>query len=326
MNTIPSQSSQPATSVREIQMRAAEWVNQRRDSGAWSDADQVALDSWLTEAPAHRIAYWRLDAAWERSRKLTALQPLPREKTSLSPRGYLPILLKIAAAVTVAVLGAGTVYFQRQPQEHLFATAIGSRENITLADGTRIELNTNTALRISPDQKTVRLDRGEAYFEVKHDAARNFSVIANGHRIVDLGTKFSIRSSDDRLQVSLIEGRVRLDAPDEPKQESVLLMTGDVAVAKGNALTVARLSSDQLSHEIAWRRGMLVFSDTPLADAVTEFNRYNREKLAISDPRVALLKIDGTFPATDTALFTRAAQQLFKLHVERRGQDTVISR
>lgn len=324
MSATSQETRQPAN-AREVQMRAAEWVNQRRDSGSWSDEDQAALDEWLGEAPAHCVAYWRLDAAWEHTRRLSALHPLPHE-IAPSQRPHLPLLLKIAAGIVVAALGTATVYFQRHQSEHSFTTAIGSREIVTLADNTRIELNTNTALRISPDQKTVWLDRGEAYFEVKHDATRNFSVIADGHRVTDLGTKFSVRSGADRLQVALVEGRVRLDVPKGPKRESLLLSTGDVAVAVGSALTVTRMPADELAHELAWRNGMLVFDNTTLGDAVAEFNRYNREQLVIADSSVVHLKIDGTFPATDTALFMRAAQQLFRLHVERRGQDTIISR
>ena len=326
MTASPSQDRGQSASARDIQIRAAEWVDQRRDIGIWSDEDQAALEAWLSEAPAHRVAYWRLDAAWERTQRLSALHPLPRAKASGSSRPYLPLLLKVAAAVVVAALGVGTVYFQRHRSEHIFATAVGSREIVTLADGTRIELNTNTVLRVSPDQQIVRLDRGEAYFDVKHNAARSFSVIADGHRITDLGTKFAIRSGDRQLQVALVEGRVRMDVPEEPKRESLLLTTGDVAVARGNALTVTRLPADALAHELAWRHGMLVFDNTTLADAAAEFNRYNRDKLVIPDQGVARLKIDGTFPATDIALFARAARQLFRLHVERHGQDTVISR
>ncbi len=324
MSATPSENSLAPMGAQDVQIRAAEWVNERRDSQTWSDEDQSALAAWLDQSPAHRVAYWRLDAAWERTQRLSALHPLPQQKKSA--RRALPLMLKIAATLLVAAAGVGTVYFQRHKSEHIFATGIGSREIITLADGTRVELNTNTALRISPDQKIVQLDRGEAYFDVHHNAARGFTVIANGHRITDLGTKFSVRSSGSRLQVALVEGRVRLDIPEDQKKASLLLSTGDVAIADGDALTVTREPAGLLAHELAWRHGMIVFDNTTLAAAAAEFNRYNREKLVIPDQGVARLKIDGTFPATDIALFTRAAQQLFRLHVERHGQDTVISR
>jgi transmembrane sensor len=323
MNTAMQHQEQ---SAREVQIRAAEWVNKRRDSGAWSDEDQTALDAWLAQSPANCVAYWRLDAAWERSQRLSALHPLPRQEASTASRRYMPLLLKIAATIAVSAVGAGAIYFQRPHTERQFATAIGSREVLTLADGTHIELNTNTALRVSADQQTVWLDRGEAYFDVKHNAARKFTVVADGHRIVDLGTKFAIRANQGRLQVAMVEGRVRLDVPKDQKDTSLLLTTGDVAVASGDALTVTQQPAEELVRELAWRHGMLMFNNTTLADAVAAFNRYNREKLVIADQDVAQLKIDGTFPDNDTALFTRAAQQLFHLRLERRGLDTVISR
>jgi len=326
MNPQSSPEEKRAAPLHDVQIRAAEWVNQRRDSGAWSADDEAALEAWLAESPVNRVAYWRLDAAWERTQKLSALGPLPRENSPSPLRRHIPIMLKIAATIAIAAAGLGTVYFQRAHAEHEFTTAIGSREVLTLADGTHIELNTGTSLRVSADQQTVWLDRGEAYFDVKHNASRNFTVVADRHRIVDLGTKFSIRANADRLQVAMVEGRVRLDVPKDQKDASLLLTTGDVAVASGDALTVTREPSDELARELAWRRGMLVFNNTTLADAVAQFNRYNREKLVITDDSVAQLKIDGSFPANDTALFTRAAQQLFRLHIVRQGQETTISR
>lgn len=323
MNSAPRHQEQRA---RDVQIRAAEWVNQRRDSGTWSQDDQAALETWLAQSPANRVAYWRLDAAWDRTQRLSALHPLPCATAPSVSHRYMPLLLKIAATIAIAAVSAGSVYFQRLHAEHRFATAIGSREILTLADGTHIELNTNSALRVAADQQTVWLEKGEAYFDVKHTATRNFTVIADGHRIVDLGTKFAIRTGDDRLQVAMVEGRVRLDVPKDQKVASLLLTTGDVAVANGDALTVAQQPAEELARELAWRHGMLIFNNTTLADAVAQFNRYNRAKLVIADQSVAQLKIDGTFPDNSTVLFTRAAQQLFHLHVEQRGQDTVILR
>jgi transmembrane sensor len=321
-----SQNPEQAIGARKVQIRAAEWVNQRRDSGIWSEEDQTALDAWLAQSPANRVAYWRLDAAWERSQRLSALHPLPREKSPVVLRRHLPLFLKIAATIAVAAAGVGTIYFQNSHAERQFATAIGTREILTLADGTHIELNTNTALHVSADQQTVRLDRGEAYFDVKHDATRKFVVIANGHRIIDLGTKFAIRTDENRLRVAMVEGQVRLDVPKDQKDASLLLTTGDVAIANGDALTITQQPAEELARELSWRQGMLVFNNTTLADAVAEFNRYNHVKLVIADQSIAQLKIDGTFPENDTALFTRAAQQLFRLRVGQRGQVTVISR
>jgi transmembrane sensor len=114
--------------------------------------------------------------------------------------------------------------------------------------------------------------------------------------------------------------------PKDQKDASLLLTTGDVAIANGDALTITQQPAEELARELSWRQGMLVFNNTTLADAVAEFNRYNHVKLVIADQSIAQLKIDGTFPENDTALFTRAAQQLFRLRVGQRGQVTVISR
>ena len=127
-------------------------------------------------------------------------------------------------------------------REKTFSTPVGGRQILTLTDGSRIELNTDTVLRVAlgKDHRTVWLDKGEAYFQVKHDAARPFVIYTNGRRITDLGTKFLVRADQGRLEVALLEGRVRLDAATDQPQAMTVLTAGDDAVAVGNTTSVPR--------------------------------------------------------------------------------------
>jgi len=308
-----------------VEEEAAAWLVKRRDSGAWGEHDEVALNRWLDEDWSHRVAYWRLDAAWNSADKLGVL----RWRDELRPR-VSPLLMKLAAGIAVlALLGAGAGFLLRAPSPKTYQTAVGGRELVSFADGTQIELNTDTVLRtmMTTKERMVWLDRGEAYFQVKHNAAHPFVVMVGGHRVTDLGTKFLIRRDGARLEVALVEGRVRLSQSTSAKRtQTAMLGKGDEAVVAKGKLSVTQKTSAELANELSWRRGFLVFRHTSLARAAAEFNRYNGQKVVIADDLAASLTIDGTFLTDDPGAFTDAAQTVFGLRVTKRGNEIVISR
>jgi transmembrane sensor len=170
------------------------------------------------------------------------------------------------------------------------------------------------------------LDKGEAYFKIKHNSAHPFVVMARGRRVMDLGTEFLMRAEPKRLEVALVAGRAQIDSPSDPRQEPAVLTPGDVAIATANAINVTARPAKSLSDELSWRQGVLVFKYTTLADAAAEFNRYNARKIIIADPKVASLTIVGTFPSNDVSAFTDAAQAIFGLKIENRHGAIAITR
>ena len=307
----------------EIEARASHWL-ERRDRDGWSGEDQAALDAWLEESSANEIAYWRLDAAWERTDRLAALR---NPKPDAAPaRAGLPLIAKIAAAfVILAALGGLYMSLSPRAQDRTFQTALGGHETISFADGSRIELNTSTIVRtrMTTAERTVWLEKGEAFFRVKHDAAHPFVVIAGAQRITDLGTEFSVRRDSGDLKVAVLDGKVRLGSDGA---QARVLGRGQVAAASGDAIVVTRRSAAALANELSWRRGVLVFDETALGEAAGELNRYNRAQLVIKDPAVARLVIAGTLPTNGIEGFARLAQTVLGLHVEHRGNQIVISR
>ena len=310
--------------VRDIRERAAGWLVKRRDHDDWSERDQAELDGWLEKSSSHMVAYLRVDNAWRRVDRLRALRRPTHEKRQIAS------FLKIAAALSVVVaFGAFIAGNRPVPREQEYATQIGGHETLKLDDGSRIELNTNTRLRtnVTSRARTVWLDSGEAYFQIRHDSARPFVVYAAGHRMTDLGTRFLVRSDAKRVQVALIEGEVRFKSSDAGVHGHSALMTpGDLVVATADSMSVTREPTQQLASQLGWRRGLLVFKHTALQNAVNEFNRYNREQLVIADPAVAQLTIDGTFRTSNMQRFTEVVQAVFGLHTKTRGETTVISR
>lgn len=315
----------PAThlpNASTVEQRAADWLEQR-SSETWGEAQDAELEAWLAASPAHAVAFLRLEAAWNRTTRLTALkQPMRRTSPVQAPRHT---GLKIAAVMLVtAALSIGGSFLVTQQDNQTFATTIGGREKLALNDGSKIELNTDTVLRIArgSEQRKVWLDKGEAYFDIKHDAAHPFIVMVGNHRVTDLGTKFIVRQDGARLEVKLIEGSARVDTQDGKR---AVLKPGDVAVATATGMTLLKKPVAEMATELGWRRGVLTFNHTTLAEAVAEFNRYNRQKLVIADSSIAKLEIGGTFPADDVALFGRAAKIALGLNVKNHGGNVVLS-
>jgi len=318
------------TAAKNIRAQAAEWL-ERRDDPVYAHTDDAQLQAWLAESPAHEIAYWRLEAAWRHADRLSALRRSGFKTVIAAGRSLSPMLAKTAAVLIVlAVVGAGAAtFFLHDTREQSFSTSVGGHESITLADGSQVELNTNTTLRVVDGAQTrqVWLDSGEAYFQIKHDRARPFVVLVGDHRITDIGTKFAVRRDTDHVEISLVEGRARLESASVwAKSQSAILSPGDLAIAGAHDLSVTKKPLHVFSHELAWRTGQLVFDHVTLAGAAAELNRYNRQQIVIADAPASLLTIDGTFPVNGVGKFTHAAEEVFGLRVEQLGDKTVISR
>ncbi len=152
--------SESATSIHE---QAGEWII-RRELPDWNAADQAQLNSWLEDSLHHRIAYLRASDVWERADRLRALQDPTRRKFSLfrNRRMFSVLLRGTIAAGVVGALGIWAATYLNRPQETVYTTAIGGRETIPLSDGSQVELNTDTVLRVSetPSRRIARLDKG----------------------------------------------------------------------------------------------------------------------------------------------------------------------
>lgn len=319
---------QPAS---DIQTRAAEFLVARSDRNHWSAADEAELDAWLAQSLAHQTAFWRLESIWGRADRLNALRPLTSRNTpALRPRRRRSLFLGLAAAVVaVAAIGGSASLLMSNTRTVTYTTPVGGRKIITLADGSSVELNTDTSLRavIDAKQRTMELVRGEALFNIKHDAAHPFVLVAANHRVIDLGTRFVVREDGARVKVALLEGSARVETGSAGAGiGSALLKPGDEAVATAQGVSVTRKSPHKLNSELGWRRGVLVFQHATLVEVANEYNRYNTRKIVIGDAGAGARIITATLPTNDVAGFARMARNFLGLHVEDRGSEIVISR
>lgn len=309
------------SAYRRIEETAANWLV-RRDQPDWSPADQAGLDAWLEESAAHKAAFWRLEHGWEAAARLAALRhelaPQPQSWRRRAPAFGLIAASLIAAAFTAIAIGrlGPPPIVAAQPIQ--LTTQLGQHSQTRLADGSVIAINTASSVRAAVDKRSrqVWIDQGEAFFEVAHDPKHPFVVIAGNRKVTVLGTRFSVRRDGDRVTVSVVEGRVRVESalPDK-KGATAILTGGDVAIAQGASTLLADRSPKQVDDALSWRRGMLTFDRVTIAEAAAEFNRYNRRQIHVADSAAGAIRIGGTFEATNVEAFARLLQSAFGLQI-----------
>lgn len=393
-----------STASGAIEEVAARWFA-RRASGTWTDADQAQFQAWLEQRTAHRIAYIRLDAAWNHSARMRALgagvppgvipprafwgdtrffKGTPPDTHPPPAHGYSPetsetpdpgtvssaaiqgeilqggglrsgrVRLRLLAVAATMLAFAVGIYIMNTG---LFAgthysTPVGGIDNVPLADGSRITLNTDTSIRvaITEHERHIRLDKGEAFFEVAKDKSRPFVVYAGDKRVIAVGTKFSVRRDHDDIQVVVTEGRVNLAAakvpsprdrdgtPDEIPGKgiareggagvsippSTFLSAGAIARTSRAEVLVRPDATTEAEKLLSWRNGYIVFDNTALADAVAEFNRYNTRKIYIEDPSIAAIRIGGNFRSNNSDAFLWLLQSGFPINVEQTEDKVVL--
>lgn len=306
-----------------IEQEAATWLA-RQDDETWSETDDAAFGRWLNQCIEHEVSFYRLESAWRAADRLAALRT-PARPTGSAPRMGIWRPWAIAASLLIMCLTATLIHRSMRGQDpERFATVLGGHSTVPLADGSRVELNTDTAIRaeIADDRRRVWLERGEAFFDVAHDSAKPFEVLAGTHRVIVIGTKFSVRLDGEDVQVNVLEGRVRVEPIRPTGLETAplkLLGAGEQALASGTNALVMPKSEDRIAAALSWRSGTILFDGTTLGEAATEFNRYNRRKLRIGDGLDGMT-ISGRFEAGNVDAFARLLGKAYGLKVHDTGQ------
>lgn len=312
-------------SAEEAETIAAEWLA-REDRGL-APEEQEALESWLAQSTLHKVSYLRLKAVWRRADRLAALKS-PAQFRAPARVWKMRASVAIAASLLLLLAGAAWLSFRdTAPAGQDFATGIGQRQAAHLADGTQIELNTSTRLHaeVTPKRRLVTLQAGEAYFDVAHDQSRPFTVLAGNRRITDLGTKFSVFRKEDDVRVVVKEGRVRVEQIGQPLADPLVAQAGREVIAKGSETLVAVKPDREISNDLSWRQGMLVFNQQTLAEVAEQFNRYNRRHIEV-DGSARAIRIGGSFKADNLDVFVTLLHRGFGLSVDQQGDKILVSR
>lgn len=228
-------------------------------------------------------------------------------------------LYALAAAASVVLFVALSTQFAdwsfpsygRKPDAKVYATNVGQRSTVPLADGSGLTLDTNTVVAVSyGEQRSIQLQRGQALFDVMKGDARPFVVSAGDRRVTATGTSFDVRFDEDRVEVTLVEGSVTVEqmAPDGRQQASTRLRPGEKLVARvGGAATVEPVNPDTI---VSWTNGTHVFRNTPLQDAIAEVNRYADSPIVLRDAALENIEVNGVFSTGRPAEFARMISEV----------------
>ncbi len=296
----------------EVQTDAALWVVRTRDA---DQSDLTTLDGWLQADPTHADAYMDAAGIWDDlgqvlpDWKRDPVAP-PAPERAAAPRR---MRIAVAAFASFAVACFLTVQWLVSPTP--YATGIGEQRTITLADGTRATLNTDSMIRVSRfgDERRVTLERGEAQFDVTHDPRHPFLVSASDRTVRVLGTSFVMRREAGRVDVTLLSGSV---AVERRGATTVQLQPGERYRQLPNQ--PARVDRPRIDIVTAWRSGKLLLDDTPLSDAIAEMNRYSGRPIILGEPGLGQQRLSGLFDTRDTDAFARTIAEIYDLRLQAR--------
>lgn len=222
--------------------------------------------------------------------------------------------------VGVAFAGIASALFTVwKMAEPTYQTPIGGQVSERLADGTQVRLNTDTALKVRFDGgvRRVELQRGQAFFDVAHDPAHPFIVVAGDTQVRAIGTRFDVRREAGAVRVVLTQGKVAVSQKGA-SGAPVALTPGQSLTTGSTAVPPRPVVVADLAVVTGWTSGHISFRATPLAEAVAEVNRYNRGKIVLGADVPADARVNGDFPVDAPEAFVAAVTTLYGLRSERR--------
>jgi transmembrane sensor len=328
----------------EIEIAAATWLIER-DEGFISSRAQ-AFASWRAADPRHEDAVLRTERALELIAEMPAIRDplaarLVEEIKIARPVFFRPPVWAagLAAALALAAVTWWSLPAHSSATQH-YATAPTRQQQIELVDGSVMNLNVNTDVQValSSSARRVTLNAGEAHFAVAHDTARPFIVTAAGISVRAVGTAFSVRLRERGVEVLVTEGKVEVNAAtpsaDQPSPQSSgnlgMLIAGERTYIASDVISatavVEKISSDALQSAVRWHSQIMTFTNLPLREAVTLFNRRNLQQLTLADDTLGERKIGGTFAADQVEAFVRLLAQDGDVIVERRTSAEIVLR
>lgn len=325
----------------QIYCEAGEWFVTCRNQPLDGELRR-RFDAWLRRSPQHLSAYLELAALWNEGAGLDAQRRWDTETLiadALADRSNVVSIADTAqvqrsrssasvvrwiAASIVAIAASVLVAYLPQFRAPIYVTQVGEQRSIALADGSTVELNSRSRVRVrySEHERSLDLLEGQALFRVAKDASRPFVVTADGTRVRAVGTQFDVNKRREGTVVTVVEGRVsvltdiahpRIDAVSVDvsapsmrlaDQERASEPASGILLAAGEQLTVTDTAAKEIlgsnvAKAIAWTQRQFVFDAATLDEVAEEFNRHNQRQLIVQDPGLYGFHISGVFASTD---------------------------
>ena len=313
-----------------------------QEAAAWfarlktPSVDRETLDAffaWRAE-PHNRDAFARVEATWRKGEGLEHDPEILRAADDALQRGAAQRLLArkstppwrwaLAASVCGLVLtGLAVGWWSHDP---IYSTSVGQRRHVRLEDGSGVDLDTRTRLKIryEASQRVVVLERGQALFDVAHDPSRPFIVVAGQTKVQALGTQFDVRKEADAVRVTLLRGKVQV-------RDQAPLSRSQWTLSPGQQITTGSKVAAPVAVDPAvvtsWTSGRLIFRELPLSEAIAEANRYSPNKIRLdADDAAARIQVSGVFNAGDTEALASAIAELYELEPRHQSNGDILLR
>lgn len=319
---------------------AADWVA-LIDSDAAPLADARRFEEWYKAQEGNAAEFLAHHKMWDAVGNLAndpearAILRRPRPHKLVSKRHAVLGVVAAAAAAAAVIFALNFVQFDKELK---YDTARGEQLNVTLEDGSRISLNTDTHLSVvfTQNERRVHVDDGQTFVQVAKDAARPFRVVVRNTEVRALGTAFDVNANDKSVLVTMAEGTAAIyltgDTPNPLNISAGSALSGSAPVAvisSGQQLTATfgapvKVTAIDARAAGAWRENRIVFDRTPLGDAVQDVNRYRATQIVIDNPEVAALPITGVYRIDRLDTFVGSIVETFPGLTQHRRNNTIV--
>ena len=332
-----------------IEDAAIAWLTERDDG--FSPAREREFAQWLRADPRHAATVARLEqtlgllgalpefrseinTAFDRAAPVVAFPPATTKQPTLAPAPRRWSRTFAWAGLAAALAFGSFVGWRalRPPPAIHYTTTVAGYERARLDDGSTLELNAASAVRVrfTPAERRVQLESGEAHFAVAHDTARPFIVSAGPVAVRAVGTAFNVRyTAGGDIEVTVTEGKVAVSGVErvDPNALSaaIFVSAGQRIVLPHHAPppTVEQVDPAALRAALAWQSRLADFAEAPLADVIARFNALSRIQLFLADETLADRRIGGTFALDEAEAFVRLLERDGEIVGERRSETEI---
>jgi transmembrane sensor len=305
---------------------AAQWFERLQNEDLASE-DVLSWQRWLAADAAHRDAFERCQDLWKRLDEMPAPKLPSRAELAAETRGAqnLRIFALAASFIALAVLVAWVLIGKSAPSSQMtaFETGAAEHQDARLPDGSQLSLGAKSLLVIHfvAQERSVALERGEAFFEVARDKERPFVVRAGGAMITAIGTAFNVRKTGGRVLVAVSEGIVMV----EDSQTHLERRVGSgqqVVMERSEAAPKVRAMNPDAA--MGWRAGRLQYLGEPLKYVLADVSRYSKEEITLADPQAGELLVTGTVFESDVDAWLGSLEEILPVTVQRQKSGRVV--
>ncbi|WP_347986023.1 FecR family protein [Methylomonas sp. AM2-LC] len=308
--------------ITELSDQAIDWII-RLNSDKVTKQDKLLAAQWINRSPSHQKAFIEAEQLMlDMGEVMGTEKPISSEPQPLIDSKRVRHdgrrLRGLAVASILFILTLPLISLN----DHWFSdyyTAVGEQKTITLADGSQVKLNTDTALSVnySASGRKLVLKHGQAVFHVATDRNRPFEVATDIAIIKALGTVFEVTERSKTTFITVQEHAVSVKGlHDKDYAETSRVNAGQQGFYDQENGLQSIVAVD-INQATAWQRGKLVFKNQPLQEVVAELDRYVYGRIAIVDDRLANLRVSGVFPINDPAASMYMIEQILPIKVTR---------